>query len=60
MLFYEGERGAERIVREESVDSDSILFLEGERGAERYVRQAIPYTMVLAFAIDLPIFLIHL
>ncbi|EOD33565.1 hypothetical protein EMIHUDRAFT_313970 [Emiliania huxleyi CCMP1516] len=34
---YEGERGAERVVRMESADGE-VAFYEGERGAERMVR----------------------
>ena len=35
--FYEGEKGAERMVRRE-LASGAVLFFKGERGAERLIR----------------------
>ena len=38
VMHYEGERGAERIVRGEISGTDVLTYYEGERGAERMVR----------------------
>lgn len=35
---YEGERGAERLLRRERAGGD-VLFYDGEQGAERMVRK---------------------
>ena len=38
VIFYEGEKGAERFLRVEHSDG-RVFFFEGERGVERIVRE---------------------
>ena len=45
VLHYEGERGAERIVRAVLPDGN-VAHFEGEKGAERLLRAVLPDGMV--------------
>ena len=41
-VHYEGEEGAERMVRSENLPSGQVIHYEGEKGVERVVRRELP------------------